>query len=81
MTDRVRHLTVTLDEDLRVDDLKPIASAIRHVPGVASVEHHVVRVEDHLARQAVRAEVQQKLHEAVDGVFRQRDLRERVKER
>jgi hypothetical protein len=80
MTDRVRHLTITLDEDTRVDDLEAVVSAIRHVRGVAGVEHHVVRMEDHLARQAVRAEVQQKLHEAVNSVFRQRELRERIKE-
>lgn len=81
MTDRVRHLTITLDEDLRVDDLEPIVSAIRHIRGVASVEHHFVHIEDHGARQAVRAEIQQKLHDAVDSVFRQRELRERVKDR
>lgn len=80
MTDRVRHLTITLDEDLRVDDLEPIVSAIRHIRGVAGVEQHVVRMEDHLARQAVRAEVQQKLHEAVDSVFRQQSVRDKVKD-
>jgi hypothetical protein len=81
MTDRVRHLTVTLDEDFREDDLAPIVAAIEHVRGVASVEHHVVETSDHLARQAVYAEVRQKLHEAVEGVFRRQDLRERIKER
>lgn len=81
MTDRVRHLTITLDGDTRVDDLEAIVSAIQHIRGVAHVEHHVVQAGDHLARRAVRSEVQQQLHEAVDSVFRQRDLRERVKDR
>jgi len=81
MTDRIRHLTITLDEDIRDDDLAPIISAIQHVRGVSSVEHHVVTAQDHLARQAVRAEVQQKLFEAVDNVFRQHNLHERFKER
>ena len=80
MTDRIRHLTITLDEDIRVDDLEPIVSAIQHVRGVASVERHVVQAEDHLARQTVRAEVRHKLHDAIEAVFRQRDLRERIKE-
>lgn len=81
MTDRVRHLTITLDEDMRDDDLDPILSAIQHVRGVSSVERHVVTAQDHLARQAVRAEVQQKLLEAVTSVFRQHNLREKLKER
>jgi hypothetical protein len=81
MTDRIRHLTVTLDEDTRTDDLDAIVSAIEHVRGVASVERHVVKAGDHLAREAIRAEVRQKLHEAVEDVFRQRELRARLKER
>lgn len=74
MTDRIRHLTVTLDEDIRDDDLKLIVSAIEHVRGVADVLPNIVTAKDLLARQAVRAEVQQQLHEAVDGVFRHRAI-------
>ena len=81
MTDRIRHLTVTLDEDFRTDDLASIVVAIEHIRGVASVETIVVEGGDHLARLAVRAEIRLKLHEAVEGVFRQHDLRERIKER
>ena len=71
MTDRIRHLTITLDDDTRDDDLTAIVSAIAHVRGVAGVEQHVVHAGDLLARSVVRAEIQQKLHEAVDSVFRQ----------
>ena len=81
MTDRIRHLTVTLDEDFREDDLAPIVAAIEHIRGVASVETRVVEGGDHSARLAVRAEIRLKLHEAVEGVFRQQELRERVKDR
>ncbi len=81
MTDRVRHLTVTLDDDFRVDDLEVIVNAIRLIRGVANVEQHVVHVEAHLAREVVRAEVKRQLHEAIDSVFRQRELRERIKDR
>jgi hypothetical protein len=79
MTDRIRHLTITLDEDMRDDDIKSIVSAIEHVRGVADVLPNIVTAQDLLARQAVRAEVQQQLHEAVEGVFRQRELRARIK--
>lgn len=78
MTDRIRHLTVTLDEDTRDDDVASIVSAIEHVRGVSSVERHVVRLEDHSARAVVRAEVKQQMHEAIDSVFRQRGIRELV---
>ena len=81
MTDRVRHLTVTLNEDTRVDDLEAIVTAIRLIRGVGSVEHHVVQLQDQLAREAVRAEIQHKLHDAITSVFRQRELRERIKDR
>jgi hypothetical protein len=81
MTDRVRHLTITLETDIRADDLAPIVSALQHVRGVAIVEPHVVQVPEHLARQAVRAELELKLHEAIESVFRQHALREKLKER
>jgi hypothetical protein len=81
MTDRVRHLTVTLDDDFRVDDLEVIVNAIRLIRGAANVEQHVVHVEANLAREVVRAEVKRQLHEAIDSVFQQRELRERIKDR
>ena len=81
MTDRIRHLTITLDEDIRTDDVASIVSAIEHVRGVASVECHVVKLEDHLARSAVRAEVQLKLHKAIEGVFHRGDFERAVAER
>lgn len=80
MTDRVRQLTITLDDDTRVDDLEPIVSAIRHIRGVACVEQHVVTDADHSARLSVRADIQHKLHKAVDDVFRQHAVRERMKD-
>jgi hypothetical protein len=81
MTDRIRHLTVTLDEDMRDNDLKSIVSAIEHIRGVASVLPTIVTAQDLLARQVVRAQVQEQLHAAVESVFRQQDLHARLKER
>jgi hypothetical protein len=78
--DRIRHLTITLDEDTRDDDLKSIVSAIEHVRGVANVLPNIVTAQDHLARQAVRAEVQEQLHAAVESAFRH-DRRTQIKER
>jgi len=69
MTDRVRHLTVTLTEDIRVDDVESIVAAIRQLRGVSLVKRRVVDGADHLARMAVRAELEVSLHEAVRRAF------------
>lgn len=75
MTDRVRMLTITLDKDYRDDDVESIISAIRHIKGVALVDAKVVDVGEMMARNAIRADVEARLHEAIDSVFRQQNLR------
>lgn len=45
MTDRIRHLTITLDDDMRDDDIKSIVSAIEHIRGVADVLPNIVSAE------------------------------------
>ena len=74
MTDSVRHLTITLDEDYRNDDVEAIVKTIQMIRGVANVETVIVAAQDYLARSAVRAEIERELHEAVDGVFRRERL-------
>lgn len=81
MTDRIRTLTVTLDKDYRDDDVQSIVSAIQHIKGVALVETRVVDVDELVARSAVRADFQARLHEAVDSVFRQANVRNMVEDR
>ncbi len=70
MTDRIRHLTITLDRDYRDDDVKRIVDAIKMVRVVEHVEEHVVESSDQLARAAVRGELHTKMLEAVEQVFR-----------
>lgn len=69
MTDRIRHLTITLDQDYRDDDAERIIDSIKMIRGVEHVEEGIVVAEDHLARMAVRAEVQRELHAAIARVF------------
>jgi len=69
MTDRIRHLTVTLDRDYRDDDVHHIVNAIVQLRGVSGVEINVVSVNDLLARAAVAGEIRLKLHEAIEAVF------------
>lgn len=70
MTDRVHALTVTLDRDIRVDDLEHLTGAIGMLRGVASVTEHVADWEDYTARERVRSDVGLALYRAVDGIFR-----------
>ena len=81
MTDRIRHVTVTLDQDYRDDDVKSILSAIEHIKGVASVEPHVVGPGELTARLAVKADIQRKLYDAIDSVLRAQRIRDIVAER
>ena len=57
MTDRIKGLTVTLDQDYRDDDVEEIVNAIAMIRGVAHVALHVTDVDDHMARQRVRHEI------------------------
>lgn len=69
MTDRIRHLTVTLDQDYRDDDVESIVEAIRMIRGVVDVEEGVVESHHHLARTVVRSELRRDLYQAFENVF------------
>jgi hypothetical protein len=68
MTDRVKGLYVTLDRDMRTDDVDCVMQAIQMVKYVSSVTHEglVTDVEDHYARERIRRE----LSDVVNTVFR-----------
>ena len=65
MTDRVRALTVVLDDDYREDDAEVIVQAVRMIKGVGTVGTNVVNVQDYMNRASVRQEIACKLHQAV----------------
>lgn len=65
MTDRVKGLVITLDQDYRIDDVQDIVNAIKMVKGVAKVDESVARIDDHMNRVRVRMELQGKLLEAL----------------
>jgi hypothetical protein len=46
MSDRVKGLTVTLSQDIKVDDIDPILNAIKLIKGVELVETHITNIED-----------------------------------
>jgi hypothetical protein len=63
MTDRVKGFTVTLERDIRVDDVEIITNAISMIKGVASVEPSISNIDDQMARDRVKSEVREKLME------------------
>lgn len=54
MTDRVKGFWVALDDDIRVDDIEPVLSAVRQLRGVVGVTTSIVSAEDFMARERVR---------------------------
>ena len=61
MTDRVKGFTVTLKEDIRIDDVEPILNAVRMIQGVAHVEPSITTSEDHMNRQLIKSQLLTKL--------------------
>jgi hypothetical protein len=72
VTDRIRHITVTLDRDYRDDDAADILTALGLVRGVSKVEPGIVKLDQLLARAAVEGEIRLSLHEAVEDVFKRK---------
>ena len=61
MTDRVKGFTVTLEKDIRIDDVEEILSAVRMIRGVAHVEPSITTHNDHMNRQRIKGELLMKL--------------------
>lgn len=67
MTDRVKGLIVSLDTDIRVDDVEPLVNAIRCLQHVAGVEVSVTDSSDMLARMRVDTEWRGKILKLLQG--------------
>ena len=64
MTDRIRTLTVVLNDDYRDDEVEEISMCIERLKGVAEVRFGApVNLQELSARAAVRIELQQKMIE------------------
>jgi hypothetical protein len=60
MTDRVKGFTVTLAEDMRIDDIEPIMQAIRMIKGVVDVQPSITDSNDHINRIQVLSNIRKK---------------------
>ena len=70
MTDRVRTLTVVLDQDVRVDDVQVIVQTLRSIRHVVHVTPNVLNSAEQLARTTARLELRKDLYEALDRVLK-----------
>jgi hypothetical protein len=68
MTDRIKGFWVSLDHDIRTDDIEPIINAVECIKHVAGVEASVVTGEDWMARDRVRHEIYMSLITAVKEI-------------
>lgn len=66
MTDRLKGVLVTFEQDIREDDAERTLNALRMVKGVADVRPLVASIEDEMARDRIDMEWRKKL---VDFVF------------
>lgn len=65
MTDRFKGVVVTFEKDIREDEAENLINAILMLKGVTDVSSSVVNVDDHLARERVRAELGKALLEVL----------------
>ena len=63
MTDTVKGFTVSLEKDIRIDDVEWIINAIKMIKGVAEVTPSIVSHEDRMNRDQLRAELRGKFIE------------------
>jgi tripartite-type tricarboxylate transporter receptor subunit TctC len=60
MTDRIKGFVVTLDKDIRIDDVQEIMNAIKMVKGVIDVSPSVANTDDHMNRERIAHEFRSK---------------------
>ena len=58
----VKGFTVTLEKDIRIDDVEVIMQAIRMIRGIANVEPSISTSEDHMNRQRIKYELRDKFY-------------------
>ncbi len=65
MTDRIKGFLVTLDKDIREDDVQCIIDAIKMIKHVHSVKSYVTGMEDYMAYSKAESDIGRKIMEFV----------------
>ncbi len=66
MTDRVKGFTVTLEKDIRIDDVQCIIDAISMIKGVLDVEPSISTMQDHMIKTQLKIEMKRKIIDCID---------------
>lgn len=69
MTDRVKGFNVTLESDVRIDDIETIMNAIKMIKGVVDVEPNIVTTDDLFNRVRIKNEYRNKLYKFINDEF------------
>lgn len=68
MTDRVNHLVVALEQDIRTDDVEFIVNAIRALRYVAGVEMGIVDGNSYAERMRFKNEMRERLYSLIKEI-------------
>jgi hypothetical protein len=66
MTDRVKGFTVSLEKDIRIDDVEIIMQAISMIKGVADVTPSVSNPDDHINRIMLKHKFLEKFYDFIE---------------
>ncbi len=69
MSDRICGLSVTLEREIREDDIQPLLTAIQQMRGVAKVEMQVANSDHYFAKESAKFELRQKVVKALEGIL------------
>lgn len=65
MTDRVKGFVVTLEKDIRIDDVESLMQAIRHMRGIANVEPSISNPDDSINQSRIKSELRGKMYDFI----------------
>ena len=66
MTDRLKGVIVTFEQDIREDDAEALIAAIQMIRGVLKVDPITANFDDEMNRSRVKYELRKKLFEALE---------------
>lgn len=69
MSDRVKGLTVVLDNDYREEDIEMIKELILQIKGIKTVKESIVNVDDLINRARITIEIKEKIYDFLKGLI------------
>jgi len=69
MIDKIKGITITLESDIRVDDIEYLLNTFKMLRGVATAEPIIVTSQDYFARERLKIEMRKKLLKIIDDIL------------